>query len=332
MRQEDMIKFFEHVANRQASHGVKDAFRFKAVLTTRKKGDLGSTKYKDQEIISGINTDDSTLPQTQYEPPASRLTFRLPTVPAQQDHESSAPAPRPKKKKKNGKDATLVTSSASTTVQETNSPVPASDPAPPRPRPKPRPTGKAKEMNSQMMQATAPVPTLTFDPGYQWEREIILDPSLDPDLDAWNSSITTPASSAVSNLNPASTTPGASENDNRPSVSNLNPASTTPGASENDNTPSASNLNPASTTPAASENNNTPSVSYLNPASAPPVENRVSKKKPASTAPASSEVLVSERTLRSKAKKAIKGKRADVLAMEEAEQILKKNSQRGRKN
>jgi hypothetical protein len=285
--------------------------------------DLGSTKYKDQAIISAINTDDSAMPQTQYEPPASRMTFRLPTVPAQRDHETSAPAPLAKKSKKSGKDATLVTSSASTTVQESNSQVPASDPAPPRPRPKPRPTGRAKETNSQMMQAPAPVPTLTFDPGYQWERQIFLEPSLDPDLDTWNTLKTIPASSENDFSSAASTTPGASENDNTPSVSNLNPASTSLGASENDNRASVSNLNPAS---------------------APPVDNRVSKKKPASTAPASSKnVLVPERTLRSKAKKAIndqflndtrqrKGKRADVLAMEEAEQFLKKNSRRGRKN
>src|SRR5271168_5114340 len=36
MRQEDIVKFFKHISTRQISHGVRDAFRFKAVMTSRK--------------------------------------------------------------------------------------------------------------------------------------------------------------------------------------------------------------------------------------------------------------------------------------------------------
>lgn len=38
MKREAVIKFFNHVGERQSSHGVPDAFRFKAVLSSRKKG------------------------------------------------------------------------------------------------------------------------------------------------------------------------------------------------------------------------------------------------------------------------------------------------------
>ena len=47
MRQEDIIKFFKHVSNWQSSHGVKDAFKFKAVLSSHKKGNLNGSKYND---------------------------------------------------------------------------------------------------------------------------------------------------------------------------------------------------------------------------------------------------------------------------------------------
>jgi len=47
MKREEMIKFLRHVAAREASHGVADAFRFKAVLSSRKKGSLQNSKYID---------------------------------------------------------------------------------------------------------------------------------------------------------------------------------------------------------------------------------------------------------------------------------------------
>ena len=44
MKQEDIV-------TRQSSHGIKDAFRFKAVLTSRKKGDLDSPHYVDPATV-----------------------------------------------------------------------------------------------------------------------------------------------------------------------------------------------------------------------------------------------------------------------------------------
>ena len=49
-RREDIIKFFEHIATRQTSHGVNDAFRFKKFLDGRKNGKLMSPKYPDQVL------------------------------------------------------------------------------------------------------------------------------------------------------------------------------------------------------------------------------------------------------------------------------------------
>jgi hypothetical protein len=45
MKREEMIKLFEHIGARQETCGVQDAFRFKAVLTSRKKGTICDTKY-----------------------------------------------------------------------------------------------------------------------------------------------------------------------------------------------------------------------------------------------------------------------------------------------
>lgn len=47
MRQEDIVKFFKHISTRQISHGVRDAFRFKAVMTSRKGSKFDETQYVD---------------------------------------------------------------------------------------------------------------------------------------------------------------------------------------------------------------------------------------------------------------------------------------------
>jgi hypothetical protein len=210
MRQEDIIKLFEHAANRQASHGVKDAFRFKAVLSSRKKGNIDGAKYNDPAINPAMNIDGpatASQPEDNAAPvPASTFTFRLQTVPT--DHtplDDSAPVPpRPKKKRNQsgkGKARAVVTASpdmaqdsgSQLALAESISHIPASDHA--RPRPRPRPTGRAKGTSSEKPaqeslspisaneQAPAQGPALTLDPGYQWEPQILLDPCLDPAFD-----------------------------------------------------------------------------------------------------------------------------------------------------
>src|SRR5882762_6576858 len=250
MRQEDIIKFFEHAANRQASHGVKDTFRFKAVLSSRKKGDINGTKYNDPAINPEMNMDGpaaASEPEDSAAPvPASTFTFRVQTVPAPVAHtdhtplDDSAPVPpRPKKKRNQSRKGKAREDSGSQIAparqaqesnshipasdqpkkkrnqsgkgkaredsgsqiaparhaQESNSHTPASDHAPARPRPRPRPTGKAKGTSSEIPaqessrhipaieQAPAQPQALTLDQGDGWEPQIDLDPCLDPDFD-----------------------------------------------------------------------------------------------------------------------------------------------------
>ena len=47
MKLEAIIKFFKHIAAREAAHGIPQAFRFKSVLSSRKKGDLHPARYLD---------------------------------------------------------------------------------------------------------------------------------------------------------------------------------------------------------------------------------------------------------------------------------------------
>ena len=60
MKLESLITFFKHVRNREASHGIPNAFRFKAVLSGRKKGVLGPARYKfdvgnlEEEVVTPI--------------------------------------------------------------------------------------------------------------------------------------------------------------------------------------------------------------------------------------------------------------------------------------
>jgi hypothetical protein len=42
---ESMIKFFKHISDREASHGISNAFRFKTVTSTRKNGVLRPARY-----------------------------------------------------------------------------------------------------------------------------------------------------------------------------------------------------------------------------------------------------------------------------------------------
>lgn len=45
MRLESLIQFFKHVLLREASHGIRNAFRFKAVLSSRKSGMMRPANY-----------------------------------------------------------------------------------------------------------------------------------------------------------------------------------------------------------------------------------------------------------------------------------------------
>jgi hypothetical protein len=45
MKLDSLVAFFQHVISREDTHGIKDAFRFKMVLNSRKKGDLVPACY-----------------------------------------------------------------------------------------------------------------------------------------------------------------------------------------------------------------------------------------------------------------------------------------------
>lgn len=55
MKLDSLVMFFKHISNREASHGIAHAFRFKAVLSSRKKGILHPARYEDDGHSSGDN-------------------------------------------------------------------------------------------------------------------------------------------------------------------------------------------------------------------------------------------------------------------------------------
>jgi hypothetical protein len=209
MRKEEITKFFEHVENRQSSHGIKDAFRFKAVLLSRKKAEVIKSKYEDPRPAPDL-TDNTQTPALE----GSMTTFRI------ENYTAPAPAPAQTVSLELEVDSdTAITPTPQlpavappcptrTTRRNAQAPAqliglqaPAPAPAPTPPRPRPRPTGKAKLMSRptetealQELLSENPdeitlnptnqgLSTLMFDPGYQWEPDLDLDPSLDPAFD-----------------------------------------------------------------------------------------------------------------------------------------------------
>ena len=201
-----MIKFFNHIGNRQESHGIKDAFRFKAVLSSRKKGDLGGANYLKPAPNPAFTLEAMDEPD---EPAPSPVTENNPTIEMDQIPSPTSPAPAPalNGKSKTNRDMAMAVARRGKTrgkgraKEKVQSPAfrrqsnntsddmdPAPAPAPAledvRPRPRPRPTGKAREtVHTELSLNEDPHPlTLTLDPGHQWDPNIDLDPSLDPDF------------------------------------------------------------------------------------------------------------------------------------------------------
>jgi hypothetical protein len=52
MKVDSLVTFFKHVAERESSHGISHAFKFKSVLSSRKKGTLLPARYKDDDNAS----------------------------------------------------------------------------------------------------------------------------------------------------------------------------------------------------------------------------------------------------------------------------------------
>jgi hypothetical protein len=74
MKVDTLVKFFKHVADREDSHGISDSFKFKSVLSSRKKGTLLPARYKDD--------DDAASSEDTGVPPPPRRRKRRPIPPA----------------------------------------------------------------------------------------------------------------------------------------------------------------------------------------------------------------------------------------------------------
>ena len=83
MKLEDTVKLFQHIASRESSHGVRNAFRFKKVLSSRKKGSLNDAKYKDREADADQPGSASEEPKRRQR--LSRPKARVPITPANVD-------------------------------------------------------------------------------------------------------------------------------------------------------------------------------------------------------------------------------------------------------
>lgn len=60
MKIDELIALFKHIAGREASHGISNAFRFKTVSSGRKKGTLHPARYKKVTELDDDNNSEST--------------------------------------------------------------------------------------------------------------------------------------------------------------------------------------------------------------------------------------------------------------------------------
>lgn len=157
MKREAMTKFFEHITLRQSTSTIKDAFRFKAVLSSRKKGSLRETKYPAQgspgaafqsapaltrEPAPVVVTAQTSLPAPSFD---SSQLYRMPSI-----HPRLTPGLT--------RDSTPVTGGASS-------------------------SGTTPGLTRDSTPMTFQQQTLTLDPAYAFDPPIILDESLEPAFD-----------------------------------------------------------------------------------------------------------------------------------------------------
>jgi hypothetical protein len=57
MKLDSLTKFFEHISRREETNGISKAFRFKAVLSSRKKGSLRPARYADDVDVESGDAD-----------------------------------------------------------------------------------------------------------------------------------------------------------------------------------------------------------------------------------------------------------------------------------
>jgi hypothetical protein len=69
MKLDSLVKFFQHVFQREASYGISNAFRFKSILSSRKKGDIRPSRYEDEGNDAEGAEDDPPIRRTRRRPP-----------------------------------------------------------------------------------------------------------------------------------------------------------------------------------------------------------------------------------------------------------------------
>ena len=163
MKRDDMIKFFEHIASRQATHSIKDAFKFKAILSSRKNGNFIDTKYPDNEMSQAA--DDLPAPSPT---PVSSSNMPAPTPALSSFHifvRNDLPAPTPT--------PALPSSNIPAHTSAVSNYLPA-------PIPVQAKTPSSSSYNIPAQASLINTNTLTLDPAFRVDPEIELDPSLDP--------------------------------------------------------------------------------------------------------------------------------------------------------
>lgn len=151
MKRDEIIKFFAHIHTREASHGVEDAFRFKSVLSSRKKGSLQDAMYSNRES----STSRDMASPSQAPAPAST------PAPSQVPATGTTPAP-------SQGPAMATTRATSQLLAPGQLPVPGRLPVP-----------DTYSFYSNSFQSTS---NLTLDRRFEIDPHIELDESLDPDI------------------------------------------------------------------------------------------------------------------------------------------------------
>jgi hypothetical protein len=153
MRREAITKFFKHIAAREASHGIQNAFRFKAVLSSRKKGNLCNTSYFDDDepaLSEEQALDDEVEPDLAG---GSHIIL------------DSNPALSP---------ITSETTSDQSGIGQGPAPVPVPGLGPPTKR-----TKRARDKSRAGNSVNSTNPELSLDPAFRIDPPIILDPGLE---------------------------------------------------------------------------------------------------------------------------------------------------------
>ena len=152
MKYEAIIKFFLHIASREASHGVKYAFRFKAILSSRQKGVLRESRYEDDVHDMDIQVtrrnirkerEKSKLARNDKHPPHNLETAQI------QDQESAPVNDTATAPIQISQDPVLDTLSAPIGDTHNQLPTPESTPAP---------TAQASRRSVRLMTATTTAP------------------------------------------------------------------------------------------------------------------------------------------------------------------------------